>query len=354
MERILEIKNLSKDYAGFKLDNVSFSLKRGYIMGFIGPNGAGKTTTIKLIMNLIKRSSGEIKIFGLDNLKDEKEVKNRIGFVYNDCNFYENFSLIDNAKVIADFYEDWSWKDFDNYLNRFKLNKNQKAKELSKGMKIQFALAIALSHNAELLIMDEPTSGLDPIFRHEIVNILQEYIEDGKRSILFSTHIISDIEKMADYITFINKGKLVFSEEKTILEDTYRIVKGGLDILDSNIENECIRIKKNKYGFSGLTLNHEKLQAMYGSNIIVDKPNIEEINIVLCCICRCCIHYCRQPYSERKYRRKFYSNEKSSFATKKHSDWFLYVFCSNYYHHSFSCQYISCGEICIRWEYHIF
>ncbi len=281
MEAILEIKNLSKDYKGFKLDDVSFSLKKGYIMGFIGPNGAGKTTTIKLIMNLIKKSSGEIKIFGMDNIKYEKEVKNRIGFVYDDCNFYENFSLIDNAKIIADFYKDWSWNDFYNYMNRFKLDKDQKTKELSKGMKIQFALAIALSHNAELLIMDEPTSGLDPIFRHEIVNILQEYIEDGNRSILFSTHIISDIEKMADYITFINEGKLVFSEEKNILEDTYRIVKGGLDILDNNIEQECIRIKKNKFGFSSLTLNHEKLQEKYGSNIIIDKPNIEEIMIYM-------------------------------------------------------------------------
>ena len=281
METILEIKNLSKDYKGFKLDDVSFSLKKGYIMGFIGPNGAGKTTTIKLIMNLIKKSSGEIKIFGMDNIEYEKEVKNRIGFVYDNCNFYENFSLIDNAKIIADFYEDWSWNDFDYYINRFKLDKDQKTKELSKGMKIQFAIAIALSHNAELLVMDEPTSGLDPIFRHEIVNILQEYIEDGNRSILFSTHIISDIEKMADYITFINEGKMVFTEEKNILEDTYRIVKGGLDILDSTIEDECIRIKKNKYGFSGLTLNHEKLQEKYGSNIIIDKPNIEEIMIYM-------------------------------------------------------------------------
>lgn len=281
METILEIKNLSKDYKGFKLDNLSFNLKKGYIMGFIGPNGAGKTTTIKLIMNLIKKSSGEIKIFGMDNIDYEKEVKNRIGFVYSDSNYYENFSLMDNAKIIADFYDDWSWTDFDYYIDRFKLNKDQKPKELSKGMKIQFAIAIALSHKAELLIMDEPTSGLDPIFRNEIVNILQEYIEDGNRSILFSTHIISDIEKMADYITFIKEGKLVFSEEKNILEDTYRIVKGGLDILDTTIEDECIKVKKNKYGFSGLTLNHEKLQEKYGSNIVIDIPNIEEIMIYM-------------------------------------------------------------------------
>lgn len=281
METILEIKSLSKNYKDFSLDDISFNLKRGYIMGFIGPNGAGKTTTIKLIMNLIKKSSGEIKIFGMDNLLYEKEVKNKIGFVYDDCCFFDNFSLMDNGKIIAEFYEDWSWADFESYLSRFKLNKNQKIKELSKGMKIQFALAIAMSHNAELLIMDEPTSGLDPIFRHEIVNVLQEYIEDGNRSILFSTHIISDIAKMADYITFINKGKMVFSEEKDLLENKYRIVKGGLDILDSVIVDECIRIKRNKYGFSGLTVNYDKLFDKYGSDIMIDKPNMEEIMIYL-------------------------------------------------------------------------
>lgn len=281
METILEIKSLSKDYAGFKLDNVSFNLKKGYIMGFIGPNGAGKTTTIKLIMNLIKRSSGEIKVFGLDNLEDEKEIKHKIGFVYDDANFYENFSINKNAKIIANFYDNWDWEVFNNYMEKFKIDKKQKFKELSKGTKMKFALSLALSHDADLLIMDEPTSGLDPIFRHEIINILQEYIEDGNRSILFSTHIISDIEKMADYITYINDGKIVFSQEKTILEDTYRIIKGGLDILDSNLEDEFISVIKNKYGFSGLTANFNKLHEKYGSNIVIDKPNIEEIMIYM-------------------------------------------------------------------------
>ncbi|HHZ01449.1 MAG TPA: ABC transporter ATP-binding protein [Tissierellia bacterium] len=281
METILEIDNLSKEYADFKLDNVSFNLKRGYIMGIIGPNGAGKTTTIKLIMNLIKRSSGEIKVFGLDNLKKEKEIKNRIGFVYSDINFYENFSVNNNAKIIANFYDNWNWEIFYAYLERFKINKNQIFKDLSKGMKVKFAISLALSHDAELLIMDEPTSGLDPIFRHEVINILQEYIEDGNRSIVFSTHIISDIEKMADYITFINKGKIVFSEDKIKLLDTYRIVKGGLDILDDTLENVFINITKNKYGFSGLTTNYSKLYEKYGSSLVIDKPNIEEIMIYM-------------------------------------------------------------------------
>jgi len=281
MEKILEIKNLSKNYDNFKLEDVNFNLEKGYIMGFIGPNGAGKTTTIKLIMNLIKRNSGEIKVFGLDNLHDEKKIKNRIGFVYDECNYYDNLSLKDNAKMIADFYDKWSWSEFDKYIEKFELDKNQKIKELSKGMKTKFAIATALSHDAELLIMDEPTSGLDPIFRQEIINILQEYIEDGNRSIIFSTHIISDIEKMADYITFINKGKIVFSEEKTKIEDEYRIVKGGLDILDSNIQNNLIEIKKNEFGFSGLTLNSSALHEKYGEAIVIDRPSIEDIMLYM-------------------------------------------------------------------------
>lgn len=277
MEKILEIKDLCKDYKNYRLDKVNFSLDKGYIMGFVGPNGAGKTTTIKLIMNLIKRNSGEIKVFGLDSIKDEKEIKSRIGFVYDECNYYENLSMIDNAKLVADFYTKWSWTDFDKYMMRFELDKKQKVKELSKGMKTKFAITLALCHAAELLIMDEPTSGLDPVSRQEIVNMLQEYIEDGSRSILFSTHIISDIEKMADYITFINKGKIVFSEEKTRIEDKYKIVKGGLDILDSNTEKDFIKIKRNKYGFSGLTLNSSKMFEKYGTGIVVDKPTIEDI-----------------------------------------------------------------------------
>lgn len=283
MDNILEINNLNKDYSNFKLHDVNFKLEKGFIMGFIGPNGAGKTTTIKLIMNLIKRNSGEIKVFGLDNINDEKEVKNRIGFVYDECNFYDNLTLRENAKLIADFYSKWDWSMFEKYLLRFELDakQNVKVKELSKGMKTKFSIATALSHNAELLIMDEPTSGLDPISRQDIINVLQEYIEDGHRSILFSTHILSDIEKMADYITFINKGAIVFSDDKTVIEDKYRIIKGGLDILDENPENSFIEIKKNKFGFSALVLNSPALHGKYGKDIVIDKPSIEDIMLYM-------------------------------------------------------------------------
>ncbi len=189
----------------------------------------------------------------------------------------------ENAKLIADFYGKWNWNDFDIYMTKFGLNskQNMKLKEMSKGMKTKFFIATSLSHDAELLIMDEPTSGLDPVSRQEIINVLQEYIEDGNRSILFSTHILSDIEKMADYITFINKGKIVFSDEKTLIEEKYRIVKGGLDILDNAVKKDFIEIKKNKFGFSALVMNSPMLHEKYGNEIVIDKPSIEDIMLYM-------------------------------------------------------------------------
>lgn len=177
---MLEIKNLTKDFNKFKLDNVSFKLEPGYIMGFIGPNGAGKSTTIKLIMNLLKKDSGEIKVFGKDHIQFEKEIKNRIGFVYDESYFYEDLTIRQMKNIISPFYKKWDEKLFNKYIKDFDLDLNQKIKKLSKGMKMKFSLAIALSHNADLIIMDEPTSGLDPIFRSEILDVLYSIIQDEK------------------------------------------------------------------------------------------------------------------------------------------------------------------------------
>ena len=165
---MLEIKNLTKDFNKFKLDNVSFKLEPGYIMGFIGPNGAGKSTTIKLIMNLLKKDSGEIKVFGKDHIQFEKEIKNRIGFVYDESYFYEDLTIRQMKNIISPFYKKWDEKLFNKYIKDFDLDLNQKIKKLSKGMKMKITLAIALSHNADLIIIDEHTSGLDTIFRSEI------------------------------------------------------------------------------------------------------------------------------------------------------------------------------------------
>lgn len=276
---MLEINNLSKEfyYEGFKLDNVSFKLEPGYIMGFIGPNGSGKSTTIKLIMNLLKKDSGEIKIFGKDHIQYEKEIKDRIGFVYDESHFYETFTIEEMKNVIAPFYSKWDDKLFNDYLVDFELGPRYKIKELSKGMKMKFALAIALSHNADLIIMDEPTSGLDPIFRREILDVLYKIIQDENKSIFFSTHITSDLEQIADYITYINKGKIVFSKPMEEIMDTYSIVKGGPEQLNIYNRKELLGIRETKVGFEGLTDNLEKIKGIFDTEILIERPTLEDI-----------------------------------------------------------------------------
>lgn len=279
MDSILKINNLSKKYGEFSLENISFKLEPGYIMGFIGPNGAGKTTTIKLIMNLIQKDSGEVKIFDEDLMDHEVKIKDRIGFVYDQCNYYETFKIKDNVKLIAPFYSKWNWNTFDNYLKRFKLNPNQKLSQLSQGMKIKFQLAVALSHDADLLLMDEPTSGLDPVFRSEILEILKEYIEEGARSVLFSTHITTDLEKIADYVTFINDGQMVFSTDKDSILDQYAIVKGGLDLLNEEFTTNLVGLRKNAFGFEGLTNKKDQMKNRFKETIMIEKASLEDIMV---------------------------------------------------------------------------
>lgn len=276
---MLEVNNLTKDFKKFKLDNVSFKLEPGYIMGFIGPNGAGKSTTIKLIMNLLKKDSGEIKIFGKDNIQFEKEIKNRIGFVYDESYFYEDLTIKQMKNIIAPFYKEWDEKLFNKYINDFDLDLNQRIKKLSKGMKMKFSLAIALSHNADLIIMDEPTSGLDPVFRREILDILYNVIQDERKSIFFSTHITTDLEKIADYITFINNGKIVFSKSKDEILESYGIIKGGSNLLDKDIRKEFIGLRETKVGFEGLVENPQKLKRLFGNEAIIERPTLEDIMV---------------------------------------------------------------------------
>jgi len=277
MDKILEIKDLKKDYKNFSIKDLSLTLDRGYVMGFIGPNGAGKSTTIKLIMNLIRKSSGEIKLFGLDNIKNEREVKERIGFVYDENYYYEELTIDKMKKVIAPFYKNWSEDTFNRYLKDFDLDKNQKIKKLSKGMKMKFSLAAALSHKAELIIMDEPTGGLDPVFRREIIDILYSLIQDENKSIFFSTHITTDLDKIADYITFINDGQLVFSKEKDEIAESYSLVKGGLELLNSESKKDFIGIKRNSFGFEALTDKKQELIKKYRDKAIFEKVSLEDI-----------------------------------------------------------------------------
>ncbi len=278
--KIIEIKNLTKEYEDFKLDNISFSLDRGYIMGFIGENGAGKTTTIKLIMNLLKRDEGKIEIFGKDNIDNEREIKERIGFVYDECFYYENLSIKDNEKIISGFYKRWNTKVFENYLRKFNLNKKQKVKELSKGMKMKFAIALALSHNAEFLILDEPASGLDPVMRRDILDVFQEVIQDEKVGILISSHIISDLEKISDYITYIQKGKIVFSKATSELMEEYKIIKGDKTLLSKLDKKVIYGLRETPYGFEGI-IKDKHIEKSIRQKIVSEKPSLEEIMVAM-------------------------------------------------------------------------
>ena len=277
MENVLEIENLRKNYDDFGLQDISFSLPEGYIMGLIGPNGAGKTTTIKLIMNLIMKSRGNIRIFGKDHETDGVEIRSRIGFVYDNPNFYEHLNLKQMRNIIAPFYQTWDEATFLSLADRFKLPLKKIMKKFSRGMVMKAAIAIALSHHADLIIMDEPTSGLDPVFRRELLDLLYELLQSEKKSILFSTHITSDLEKIADYITFILDGHIIFSSQKDDVFESYAIVKGGNDLLNEETKGYFKGIRKSEYGFEALTDNIGRTQKKMGSTIVVEKASLEDI-----------------------------------------------------------------------------
>ena len=275
---MLELNNVNKEfYEGFKIENLSFKLEPGYIMGFIGPNGSGKSTTIKMIMNLLKVDSGDIRIFGKDHVKEEVSIKDRIGFVYDQSYFYENLSIEEMKNIIAPFYSQWNEDTFKGYLKLFKLRSGDAIKHLSKGMKTQFAIALALSHDADLIIMDEPTAGLDPVIRREVLDILYNVIQDEKKSIFFSTHITTDLEKIADYITYIKDGKLVFSKTMEEVMESYALIKGGPDQLNDEIKKNIMGLRETNVGFEALTDNPREIRNILGADILIERPTLEDI-----------------------------------------------------------------------------
>lgn len=277
MEKILEVINLRKEYKGFTLEEISFSLPRGFIMGFIGPNGAGKSTTIKLIMNLIRKDDGEIKVFGLDNIACEQIIKQNIGFVYDENYYYEELTPAEMRGIIAPFYLRWDDDAYDGFLRSFGLPQKKKLKHFSRGMKTKFSLAVALSHSAELIIMDEPTSGLDPVFRREILDILLELLQDEQKSVLFSTHITSDLDRVADYINFINQGEIVFSEQRDIILEKYGLVRGSSELLDDKTRAQFVGIRETSFGFEALTRDRQKVGNLLKERAVVERAALEEI-----------------------------------------------------------------------------
>lgn len=276
MEHILEVSGLNKTYEDFSLSDVSFVLPEGCITGFIGINGAGKTTTIHSILNMVQRDSGSIKILGKEFTGNEKELKNRIGVVYDDSYFYNELTMAEMKSIIAPAYENWCEQDYKYYMELFKLNAKQVISTLSKGMKMKFALALALSHKAELLIMDEPTSGLDPLIRSQILSILTDYMEQGGRGVFFSTHITSDLDKIADLIIMIDNGKIVMEQEKDTLLDEHRKVKGDIKYLNEENKKLFLNLDISDYGFIGITEKMAEVQRNI-PDILIERPTLEDI-----------------------------------------------------------------------------
>lgn len=272
----LEIRNLSKSYKDFKLDNINLTLPMGSIMGLIGENGAGKSTTIKLIMDLITRDSGEIYVLGKDNREAYNMTKEDVGVVLDEACFTDCVNVKNINSMMKSMYKNWEENTFFGYVEKLKLPKDKKFKDFSRGMKMKLALAVALSHKARLLILDEATSGLDPIVRDEILDIFYDFIQNEECSILISSHIISDLEKICDYITFLHKGRIVVSEEKDVLKEKYALVKCSRDDI-ARLPKEAIKgLRKHEYGAEALVEAY-----MIPKGFKCEQPSVEDIILLL-------------------------------------------------------------------------
>ena len=275
MTNALEVRDLSKSYGDFHLDSVSFTLPVGYIMGFVGQNGAGKTTTIRLILNMAPRLSGQVSIFGLDNIHDDLAVKEKIGAVFDEIFFIGSWQVRQVEKALKGFYPQWDSTVYADLLQKFDLPLTKQVAGLSRGMKMKLMLAVAMCHGASLLILDEPTSGLDPVARDELLDILRDYIADGDKSVFFSTHITSDLERIADFITLIDHGRIFYTGTKDGLLESYAIVRGAKEDLTDKLKHDLI----------GLTMTHSGFEGMLAATdikdlpkqVVTEEPEIDEI-----------------------------------------------------------------------------
>lgn len=272
MTYAIEVVNLRKTFPQFQLVDVSFQLPTGTIMGFVGENGAGKTTTIKCLLNLLQKDRGEVKLLGLDYVEHDTAIKEQIGVVFDDLYVPETLNATQINHILEKIFANWDEAYYVELLKRFKIPIKKPIKQLSRGMRMKLSIAMALAHHPKLLILDEPTSGLDPIVRDEILDLFMEFMQDEDNSILFSTHITSDLEKIADYITFIHEGEIVFSKNKDELLYDYGIWKGTVEQSKELPEHAKVRMRKNAFGIEILVNRKEVNNAFH-----LDKPSIEDI-----------------------------------------------------------------------------
>ena len=282
MDNILELKNVSKEFgeSGFTLNDISFSLPYGAIMGYVGENGAGKTTTIGCILNTLSKDNGTITIFGKEMSDNETELREDIGVVYDGDNFPGYLNAERLAEVMRGLYKQWDGNLFQKYLNDFKLNRKQKIKTYSKGMAMKLAIAAALSHKPKLLILDEATSGLDPIMREEVLEVFLDFVQDEKHSVLLSSHITSDLEKIADYITFIHNGNIIFSAKKDNLIYHYGVMRCKSEQFANLDKTDILAYRKKDYQIDVLVADKGKAERKY-KGIVIDTVSIDEIMLLL-------------------------------------------------------------------------
>ncbi|MCM1122560.1 MAG: ABC transporter ATP-binding protein [Eubacterium sp.] len=274
---LLEVRNVSKHYKNFSLENIDFVLPKGYIMGYVGQNGAGKSTTLNIITNICKSSEGEVYVDGVSCREDAVHYKECIGYIGSDFYYPQNFKVKNIRGLLRNFYRTFSVEKFDEMLEKWKLSDNMKVKDFSQGMKVKLMFASVLARDTRLLVLDEATNGLDPVVRADMLKLLQEYIADGERSVIFSTHILSDLEQIADYIYFIHDGRKVLYDVKDELLENYLLVKGERRAVTAQLRKELIGIMDNAYGFEAI-LPSEKA-GMLNNGFHMEKPTIDEIVI---------------------------------------------------------------------------
>ncbi len=275
-ENALEINGLIKKYDGFTLDNISFNVPKGSIMGFIGQNGAGKTTTIRALLNITKTDGGSIKLLGMDLAEHEYEIKEQIAAVFDELPFYDGFTAKGLGIMFEGLYGNWNKEQYYAYLERFHLPLKKKISKFSKGMKMKLQIATALSHGAKLLIMDEATTGLDPVVRNEILDIFREYLNDDTNSILMSSHITSDLDKIADCVTFIDNGKILLTGYKDEILENHGLAKCSKEEFQEIHPSDYISARVNDFGVELMITDKAACKQKY-SGLLIQQTNLEEI-----------------------------------------------------------------------------
>src|SRR5699024_8363028 len=270
---VVEFENVSKKRKNFAINNMNLTIPKGYITGFIGPNGSGKTTTIQLLMDIIQKDTGHISIFGKPH--HHHQLKQEIGFVYDDLFMYDEFNIKKMKAFIAPLYRHWNEELFEAYLHTFDLPYKKKIKHFSKGMKIKCSLLFALAHEPAFIILDEPTAGLDPIFRKELLDILQTLMLKENQSLLLSTHITSDLDRIADHIIFIHQGEILLKESMENVAQQYHLIKGKKELLDADIRDLFIGIQENNAGFTALFSGNPQLFADF--EVIIERVTLEDL-----------------------------------------------------------------------------